>query len=64
MNLQKIHHVAIIASDYQKSRNFVETLGFEVIRKTAPRPQRLQAGPQTGRLRGWNSSAFPEAPSV
>ena len=34
MNLQKIHHVAIIASDYQKSREFyVETLGFEVIRE-------------------------------
>lgn len=34
MNLQKIHHVAIIASDYQKSRKFyVETLGFEVIRE-------------------------------
>ena len=34
MNLQKIHHVAIIASDYQKSREFyVETLGFDVIRE-------------------------------
>ena len=34
MNLQKIHHVAIIASDYEKSREFyVETLGFEVIRE-------------------------------
>lgn len=34
MNLEKVHHVAIIASDYQKSRKFyVETLGFEVIRE-------------------------------
>ena len=34
MTLQKVHHVAIIASDYQKSRKFyVETLGFEVIRE-------------------------------
>lgn len=34
MNLNKIHHVAIIASDYEKSRNFyVEQLGFRVIRE-------------------------------
>lgn len=34
MNLQKIHHVAIIASDYEKSREFyVEILGFEIIRE-------------------------------
>ena len=29
-----IHHVAIIASDYEKSRHFyVDLLGFEVIRE-------------------------------
>ena len=34
MRLDKIHHVAIIASDYQKSREFyVEKLGFEVLRE-------------------------------
>lgn len=34
MNLQKIHHVAIIASDYQRSREFyVDKLGFEIIRE-------------------------------
>ncbi|MBO0432580.1 VOC family protein [Enterococcus sp. DIV0660C] len=34
MNLSTIHHVAIIVSDYQKSREFyVEKLGFEVIRE-------------------------------
>lgn len=34
MNLNQIHHVAVIASDYKKSREFyVEKLGFEVIRE-------------------------------
>ena len=34
MKLDQIHHVAIIASDYEKSRAFyVDTLGFEVIRE-------------------------------
>ena len=34
MKLDAIHHVAIIVSDYQKSRDFyVNRLGFEVIRE-------------------------------
>ena len=34
MNLSTIHHVAIIVSDYEKSRHFyVDLLGFEVIRE-------------------------------
>lgn len=34
MLFQKIHHVAIIGKDYQKSRHFyVDLLGFEVIRE-------------------------------
>lgn len=34
MKLDQIHHVAIIVSDYAKSREFyVEQLGFEVIRE-------------------------------
>ena len=34
MKLTKIHHVAIIASDYKKSREFyVYKLGFQVIRE-------------------------------
>ncbi|MGG5359104.1 MULTISPECIES: SMU1112c/YaeR family gloxylase I-like metalloprotein [unclassified Enterococcus] len=34
MKLNMIHHVAIIVSDYQKSRAFyVDLLGFEVIRE-------------------------------
>lgn len=40
MRLDIIHHVAIIASDYARSRSFyVEKLGFEVIRENA-RPER------------------------
>lgn len=34
MNLSKVHHVAIIGSDYEKSRYFyVDLLGFKVIRE-------------------------------
>lgn len=34
MNLTTVHHVAIIVSDYQKSRAFyVDLLGFKVIRE-------------------------------
>jgi len=35
MNITGIHHVAIIASDYQQSRRFyTEILGFEVVAET------------------------------
>lgn len=34
MNLQKIHHVAIITANYEKSRHFyVDLLGFEIVRE-------------------------------
>lgn len=34
MNLQTVHHVAIIGSDYEKSKHFyTEQLGFSVIRE-------------------------------
>lgn len=34
MNLKKIHHVAIIASDYRKSKDFyVNLLGLKIIRE-------------------------------
>ena len=34
MNLTKVHHVAIIGTDYEKSKHFyVNLLGFEVIRE-------------------------------
>ncbi len=40
MELNKMHHVALIVSDYQKSREFyVEKLGFPVIRENY-RPER------------------------
>ena len=34
MELRRVHHVAIIGSDYERSRHFyVDLLGFEVIRE-------------------------------
>lgn len=34
MNLKRIHHVAIIVSDYEKSKHFyVDLLGFRIIRE-------------------------------
>lgn len=34
MNLTKVHHVAIIGTEYEKSKHFyVDLLGFEVIRE-------------------------------
>lgn len=34
MNLKKLHHVAIIGSDYKKSKHFyVDLLGFKIIRE-------------------------------
>ena len=34
MNLTKVHHVAIIGTDYERSKHFyVDLLGFEVIRE-------------------------------
>lgn len=40
MNLSKIHHIAIIVSDYERAKEFyVDKLGFEVIRENY-RPQK------------------------
>ena len=34
MNLRKVHHIAIIGSDYEKSKHsYVDLLGFSVIRE-------------------------------
>ena len=34
MNLKKIHHIAVIGSDYEKSKHFyVDLLGFQIIRE-------------------------------
>ncbi len=46
MNLSKIHHIAIIVSDYEAAKDFyVNKLGFSVIRENY-RPERkgLEAG--------------------
>lgn len=35
MNISRIHHVAIICSDYEESKNFyVNILGFKIIKET------------------------------
>jgi glyoxylase I family protein len=35
MKLQKIHHIAIIASDYEKSKEFyTEVLGLQIVKET------------------------------
>lgn len=40
MNLQKVHHIAVIGTDYEASRHFyVDILGFRVIREHH-RPER------------------------
>ena len=40
MVLQNLHHVAIIASDYEKSKDFyVNKLGFQVIQEEHRQPQ-------------------------
>lgn len=37
MNLSAIHHIAIIVSDYPRSKDFyVNKLGFSVIRELSP----------------------------
>lgn len=34
LNLQSLHHIAIICSDYERSKNFyTEVLGFQIIRE-------------------------------
>ena len=40
MVLQNLHHVAIIASDYEKSKDFyVNKLGFQIIKEEFRQPQ-------------------------
>ena len=35
MFINKIHHIAIICSDYEKSKNFyVNILGFKILKET------------------------------
>ena len=43
MNLKKVHHIAIIGSNYEKSKHFyVDLLGFSIIRENY-RPERDDA---------------------
>ena len=45
MNLSKIHHIAIIVSDYEAAKNFyVNKLGFSIIRENY-RPERKDRRP-------------------
>lgn len=38
MNLKKVHHIAIIGSNYEKSKHFyVDLLGFSIIREITDR---------------------------
>ena len=40
MNLKKVHHIAIIGSNYQQSKHFyVDLLGFSIVRENY-RPER------------------------
>ena len=40
MNLKKVHHIAIIGSNYEQSKHFyVDLLGFSIIRENY-RPER------------------------
>ena len=42
MNLSKIHHIAIIVSNYESAKDFyVNKLGFSVIRETTVRSVRI-----------------------
>ena len=37
MNLKKVHHIAIIGSNYEQSKHFyVDLLGFSIIRENYP----------------------------
>ena len=50
MQLQQIHHIAIIVSDYAAAKEFyIKKLGFSVIRELSPRTGRLEIGSALGR---------------
>ena len=62
MNLSKIHHIAIIVSDYEVAKNFyVNKLGFSVIRENY-RPERedwkldLRVNEHTESTQNWRFS--------
>ena len=51
MNLSQIHHIAIIVSDYEASKDFyVNKLGFQIVRENyRPERKRLEAGSESKR---------------
>ena len=50
MNLSKIHHIAIIVSDYEVAKDFyVNKLGFSVIRENY-RPERSTSWKTSGAI--------------
>lgn len=67
MNLTKIHHVAIIVSDYQKSKEFyVELLGFKIIRenyRTGRGDYKLDLALGECELEIFSATAAPKRPS-
>lgn len=68
MNINKIHHVAIICSDYEKSKNFyVNVLGMKIIEETYRKERDsykldLSAG-QFGQIELFSFNNSPERPS-
>ncbi|GAE36745.1 SMU1112c/YaeR family gloxylase I-like metalloprotein [Halalkalibacter akibai] len=66
--LNKIHHVAIICSDYQRSKSFyVETLGLKVIKETYRKERNsykldLRIG-ETEQIELFSFQGTPERPS-
>jgi len=68
MRLSRIHHVAIIASDYERSKSFyTETLGLRVVAETyreARRSHKLDlALPDGGQLELFSFPGAPARPS-
>ena len=67
MKLDTVHHIAIIASDYEKSKHFyVELLGFEIVNETYREEQKdyilnVQSG--TCRLEIFGIENPPKRPS-
>ncbi len=62
--LQRIHHAAIICSDYQESKKFyVETLGLKVLAENYRAERKsYQAGSQFARWRADRAVLVPDAP--
>lgn len=64
LNQAKVHHVAIICSDYQKSRHFyTEILGFEIISEVYREPRKsYKLDLKVGSHSQLELFSFPETP--